>query len=233
MSACPGRCNAAYRRALAAGEQDYPAVYGDPSWCMACARMVQQALRLLPLAYQALEAVAFMSREPGEPVSGSKAPASPSPGGDAQDEILRTMRAWEDDLRFWAKYNRSPQHHWRYRPGAGQDLEAPLLTLEAACLYLNGNFGLMMERQECAVEFGMEIMSLFTRAQSMIKNGPQRKHMQLPCPRCDMISVVQEEGVAGRPWYIMCETRAGGCGSLYTPEEWEWWLEILNSRAKL
>lgn len=233
MSVCPGRCNAAYRRALAAGDPDPIPVKGDPCWCMGCARMIQEALRLMPLAYQALDAVAFMSRDPSEPVSGSKAPASPSPGGDAQDEMLRTICSWEDDFRFWAKYNRSPQHHWQYRPGAGHDLLTPLLTLEAACLYLNGNFGLMMQREECAIEFGGEILSLFTRTQAMVKNGPRRIHLHLPCPRCDMMSVIQEEGVAGRPWYLTCPETAGGCGSLYTPEEWDWWVEVLKARASL
>lgn len=233
MSPCPGRCNASYRKALAAGEPDPVPVKGDPVWCLACARMIQQALRMLPLAYQALDAVTFMTREAPERVSGSRTPPSPSPGGDAQDEMLRTMTSWEDDLRYWAKYNRSPEHHWRHRPGAGRDETAPLLTLEAACLYLNGSFGLMMEREECAADFGCEILSLFTRAQAMVKNGPQRRRLPLPCPHCDLLTLLQEEGVAGRPWYIVCEVRPGGCGSLYTPEEWDWWVEILKARAKL
>jgi hypothetical protein len=232
VTACPGFCNKAYRQLLAAGDPDPIPIKGTPIWCLNCAHIIQQALRLLPLAYQALDAVAFMSRDVPERVSGSRERPSPSPGGDAQDELLHTMTSWEDDLRYWAKYNHSPEHHWKYRPGAGHDDVAPLLTLEAACVYLNGNFHIMMEREECAGDFGSEVLSLFTRAQGMVKNGPQRRKLPLPCPKCDLRTLIQEEGIAGRPWYVSCETRPGGCGSLYTPEEWDWWVQIQVERAK-
>lgn len=232
MTPCPGRCNVSYREALSVGNDLLHPVAGLPCWCGNCAKTIRQALRMLPLAYQALDAVTFMTREPGEHVSGTKTPPSPSPGGDAQDELLRTMTSWEDDLRYWAKYNRSPIHMWKHQPGAGRDASGPLLTLDAACTYLNAHFDVMMAREECAADFGREILSLFTRAQAMVKTGPQRRRLPLPCPSCDFLTLVQEEGVAGRPWYISCDPRPGGCGRLYTPEEWEWWVQVQATRIK-
>jgi hypothetical protein len=228
---CNGRCNKSYREALAAGAAMLAPREGFPVWCSPCSRIIREALRMLPLAYQALDAVAFMTKDAPERVSGSREKPSPAPGVDAQDEMLRTMTSWEDDLRHWVKYNRSPEHHWTWTAGAGHDDKAPLLTLERACTFLNASFDLMMEREECAADFGREVLSLFTRTQAMVKNGPQRRRLPVPCPHCDLLTLLQEEGIAGRPWYVVCEIRPGGCGTLYTPEEYEWWTEVLKARA--
>ena len=218
---------------MAAGAVMLSPTEGLPVWCGPCAIKIRAALRMLPLAYQALDAVVYMTKDVPERVSGSREKPSPAPGVDMQDEMLQTIRSWEDDLCYWVKYNRSPQHHWHWIAGAGRDDKAPLLTLEKACAFLYGSFDLMMDREECAADFGREILSLFTRTQAMVKNGPQRRRLPLPCPHCDLLTLLQEEGMAGRPWYIVCETRPGGCGTLYTPEEYEWWVEVLKARSKL
>lgn len=234
MSPCPGKCNSEYRKTVAAGdlhaELEAHVTHGDPVWCHADAGIVRQALRMMPLAHQALEAVHLMTRDTPERVSGSRNPPSPSPGFDAQDEMVRVLTSWEDDLRCWRKYNHPTPGP--PRAGAGRDQAYPLLTLEVAVVYLNAGFHVMMEREECAADFGREIVSLFTRAQGMVKNGPTRRRLPFPCPACDFMTLVQEEGVAGKPWYVCCDTRPGGCGRLYTPEEWEWWIQIQTAAAK-
>jgi hypothetical protein len=63
----------------------------------------------------------------------------------------------------------------------------------------------------------------------MVKNKPVRRHLPNPCPSpgCDVRALIQEEGIAGEPWYVECSERLGGCGRLYSENDWEWFGRLL------
>lgn len=82
-----------------------------------------------------------------------------------------------------------------------------------------------MMRAECAADFGHEINVLFSTALRMVKNGPLRAHLIIPCPYCNRRTLLQQEGVATKPWFTSCEERLGGCGRLFTEQEMVWMVE--------
>lgn len=206
MSACPGRCN----------PRRVGVVQGSPVWCAGCALVVRSALRALPQTYAALLTVSPYRASPTDAirVSGSRERSSPSPAVDLRDEIFQTARCWENDLR----------QHLRHR--AARDLATRDLTLTNAVRYLNRNFPAMMARPECAADFGHEVNVLFSTALRMVKNGPLRAHLSIPCPFCDRRTLMQQEGLALQPWYTSCEETLGGCGRLFTETEMVWMAEI-------
>lgn len=217
---CPGRCNATYRNGPDTPERaDVYAVWGEPVWCPGCAGTVRAALRAMPDAYTALGVVPYLTpRAPSDElathVSGSRERPSPGPGVDLRHEMSRTMCSWEDDMRSFLRSASA------VLPDGSRD------ALAAAVGYLNMNFDRMMARTECAADFGHEVLSLFQSALRMVKNGPSRRKLHIPCPRCDMRALVQQEGLAGRPWYTECIRHIGGCGTLFSEQEMTWAVEV-------
>lgn len=237
---CPSRCNRKWREAVEAyetavqkwvgagckGDEPQPPEIepwpGEPVLCRKCAAIARGALRELPQAYDALASVKFLTRSASadeERRGRSDVPPSPSPGADQQDEICHTITAWEDDLR---------QH---LRHAAAADTGEQRADLAASVDYVNTNWRAMIERPECAGEFADEITRLHRVAVAMVKNKPIRKHLPAPCPSCDMLTMVQEEGFAGRPWYVECAEHLGGCGRLYQEAEYQWLSHILLFQA--
>lgn len=207
MRVCPGRCG------VSAGGVS---VAGCPVWCGACGLVVRQALRGLPLAYEALGEV-LVWRSGGSDdvrVSGSRERPSPSVAVDTRDEVFQMVRSWEDDLR----------QHLGHR--AARDLETRESTLVSGVRYLNRNFEVMMGREECAEEFGREMNVLFSTALRLVKNGPLRSHLTIPCAWCGRKCLMQQEGVALVPWYTSCEVTLGGCGRLFTEKEMVWMAQV-------
>jgi hypothetical protein len=133
---------------------------------------------------------------------------------DLRDEIFQTVCCWENDLR----------QHLRHR--AARDLATRDATLVNAVRYLNRNFPSMIARPECAAEFGHEVNVLFSTALRVVKNGPLRAHLTIPCPYCHRRTLMQQEGVALHPWYTSCEEVLGGCGRLFTETEMVWMAEV-------
>lgn len=235
---CPSRCNRRWREAAEAydvavqrwvgagcegGEPQPPEIepwQGEPVLCRKCAAIARGALRELPLAYDALASVKYLTRSSSadeERRGRSDVPPSPSPGADHQDEIARTATAWEDDLR----------HHLQH--AAAADTGEPRCDLAASVEYLNRNWQAMIGRVECAAEFTDEITRLHRTAVAMVKNKPVRKHLAAPCPSpgCRVKALIQEEGIAGKPWYVECSERLGGCGRLYAERDWDWFSDLL------
>ena len=237
---CTFRCNNRWRRAVADNEKavaawieggccgEEPRVYedieawpGQPVLCRRCASVVRGALRELPLAYRALAGTKFLTRTASadeERRGRSDVPPSPSPGADHQDEILRTTAAWEDDLRQHLGHRASPL---ALDPN-------PLSALAAGVEYLNTNYQAMVERVEVAADFTAEIWRLHAVAVAMVKNKPVRRYLPAPCPSCDARALIQEEGLAKRPWYVECSERLGGCSRLYAETEYEWFCRLLT-----
>lgn len=235
---CPSRCNWRWREAMEAyenavekwvtrgckGDEPQPPETepwpGEPVLCRKCAAITRSALRELPVAYRALDSMKYLTRtastDDGRRGRSDTAP-SPSPGADQQDEICRTISMWEDDLR---------QH---LRHSAAQDTGVQHADLAASVDYLNYNWRAMSERTECAGDFADEISGLFRISVAMVKNKPARKHLPSPCPTigCRKKALIQEEGLAGGPWYIECSERLGGCGRLYSENDFEWWSNLI------
>lgn len=193
---------------------------GDPVYCPRCASVIRAALRELPLAYTALASVKLLTRTASadeERRARSDVPPSPSPGADHADEILRTTTAWEDDLR----------RHLGHQSATDQ-FGDPHATLTAAVEYLNTHWTAMVTRVECAADFGSETWRLHATAVAMVKNKPVRRYLPAPCPSCDARALIQEEGIAKKPWYVECSERMGGCSRLYSETEYEWLCRLVT-----
>lgn len=211
--ACPGRCNT----------DTNITTWGDPVWCGPCAQLARTALRSLPQAYTALGTVALLTAsQPLDAVrvSGTRERPSTAPGADLQDEIFHTLRSWEDTLR----------QHQRHR--AARDATTRETTVTLSVRYLNRNFDTAIARQPGGEEFGQNINVLFSTALRMVKNGPLRHILSVPCPRCGRKALMQQEGLALQPWYTACETRLGGCGCLYSEQEMSWLVEVRMAVAR-
>lgn len=206
MSACPGRCN----------PRSGGVVLGEPVWCAGCAALVRGALRALPDAYGALAGVSVIRSSPTDAVrvSGSRERLSPSAAVDLRDELFQTVCDWEDDLRRFL-------NHRSARDGSSREE-----TLTSGVRYLNRNFERMMQRTDRAADFGHQMNVLFSTALRLVKNGPLRAHLSIPCPWCNRKCLMQQEGVALKPWYTSCEEILGGCGRLFTETEMVWMTEV-------
>lgn len=166
-------------------------------------------------AYQALDSLRFTSRSvsyDSTRVTGSPGRPSAGPGVDMRDEIFHTIRAWEDDLR----------EHLRHR--GARDLGSREDTLAGAVRYLNRNFTVAISRDPGGREFGTETVALLTKTLKLVKNGPMRHVLVVPCPFCQTKALVAQEGVVLKPWFTYCEARLGGCGKSFTEMEVGWLL---------
>lgn len=195
---------------------------GEPILCRRCATTVRAALRELPRAYDALATVPYLTRSASadeERRGRSDVPASPSPGADHQDEILSLARAWEDELRKHLGHT-----------AATDQFGNPRATLTAAVEYLNTNYSaLLVWERDPVEEFARDIHRAYKTAVTMVKNRPVRRHLTVACPSCDMQTLIQEEGVAGRPWYVECAERLGGCSRLFTESEYDWLIQLVGN----
>lgn len=210
---CPGSCNSGRSTR----------VEGEPVWCATCGQIVRTALRGLPDAYSALGTLHLLSRAaPADAVrvAGTREPPSPAPGVDQQDAIFHLVRSWEEDLRLHLRH-RGP------RFGGGQ-----AEMLDGTVRYLNRNFDAAISRSPGGREFGEEIYGAFAAAVRMVKNGPIRSRLIIPCPRCNRKALFQREGVSGKPWFTICEEAVGGCGVRYSEGEMTWVAEYHLAGAR-
>jgi hypothetical protein len=239
--ACEGPCNHQWRKSIEAhatawdkwltagmnGHEPQPPETepwpGEPIYCRKCATRIRAALRELPLAYEALDGAKYLTRTAAaddERRGRADHAPSPSPGADLQDEIVHAARTWEDSLR----------RHLGHQAATDEFGDIPT-TLTAAVEYLNRNFAEMIERDDerAGIDFGSGVSRMHRTALAMLKNKPVRKHLPTPCPSpgCGMKALIQEEGVAGKPWYVECSAHLGGCGRLYAEQDWEWFGRLL------
>lgn len=241
---CPFKCNAPYRRAIKAyekayetwenngyrGEQpEYPDIEpraGQPVYCLRCAVTIRAALRELPTAYDAVGPGAVLaSTSDDEHVTRSATLPSPSPAADQQDEIAATMRDWEDMLRRYL-------HH----PAATDVFGDRRATLARSVDYLNTHFRQIITWADdpvvfMAADFGGDVWRLHSSTTRMVKSGPARHHLPVPCPTCQARALIQEEGAALQPWSIECVERVGGCGRVFSENEYAWLRELILDKS--
>lgn len=192
---------------------------GEPVLCRKCGASARGALRELPLAYKALDGMKYLTRTASadqERRGRSDAAPSPSPGADHQDEIRRTVGMWEDDLR----------RHLRH--DAARDTGNAADDLTNSVEYLNRNWQAMAERAECAGDFADEIKTLHRTAVAMVKNKTVRRTLPVACPSCDLETLIQEEGAPGKPWYVECSERLGGCSRLFSENEYDFFVLLVK-----
>ena len=238
---CPHRCNRNWRQARdehakaldtwieqgCQGPQPEPPTIepwpGQPVLCRRCASIVRSALRELPQAYDALASVKYLTRTAtadDERRGRSDVPPSPSPGADHQNDILSYARDWEDMLR----------RHLGHKAATDQ-FGDPRATLVNAVEYLNLNYQALTDGcgYDFVEEFARDIHGAYSTALAMVKNNPVRRHLPTPCPSpgCGYKALIQEEGVAGKPWYVECAEHLGGCGRLYAEQDWAWFSKLL------
>lgn len=132
---------------------------------------------------------------------------------DLRDELFHAVCAWGVDLRA----------HLGHGACVTGERE---VVLSAEVDYLNRHFERMLARADVAQTFGAHVRSLFGSVLGVVKNGPSRSHLIIPCPYCNTRSLFQLEGVAGTPWYTSCEPALGGCDRLFTETEMVWMSEI-------
>jgi hypothetical protein len=155
-----------------------------------------------------------MARAEGPWVSGSRGVPSVSVAVDVQDEVFRSVRGWVAELGGWLGVE-GPV-------GSGPREEVIVKDVG----FLSRFMDRMLSRPTVGAEFGKEMSVLFSTGLRLVKDGPLRSLLLVPCAWCGCRSLMQQEGVAGKPWYTACEVRLGGCGRLFTEDEMAWMAEV-------
>lgn len=225
---CEGPCNSRwrkaqedYKRALAAYDnamadrlEDQPEPerpeapeirpwLGDP-WCSRCQARIRSELAELDDVASIVTMFADghrASTDAGTRVSGSRSAPSPSPAGDAIDEMASMLRGWESALLGTD-------------PPARRGFLATEITTSVA--WLMAHFGQLITHPDLGADFGEEISRWHRELKNRSKSGTGRRRKPMPCSRCHHLSLYQEDGAQ----YIECARKAE-CGRLMSLSEYE------------
>ena len=221
--ACPGRCNAQYRKAREAFEQaialydpldstqerpippDIQSWPGDPIWCGRCRSTIRQQLDELDYAGCVMAAAADGLRgESGEQrVSGTQEQPSPSPANDDLEELFGVLTGWEDSYRELMG--------WRSAHRRGYLAQVVTTTTDWLIAHLDG----ILAREEIAVDFGTEVMQWHREITGKGKEGARRLRKPMRCPGCGLLTLSWVEGER----YVKCSNPA--CGRLLSLQDYE------------
>jgi len=228
---CPGPCNRRWRETHEAFEKALDAWYvaaevdpdaageppeepdtnprsGEPIWCPACTASVRRCLYDID-EQMALRLIMTDGYEVGcerrtERVQSSRAPASPSPGQDDLDDVVRWLRSWEDTYRGTQDWPTAP-----YRGVA-----SPALT--ATIAWLGGHLDAILAHPDLSTEFGREVLREHSRLQRLTSTRPPMKHKPLPCPRCKRRSLFLHDDET-----VRCQSSESvDCGRIMTAKEY-------------
>lgn len=234
-TACPGRCNTAWRAAenrLAESGTPHTlaARPGFPIWCPPCNTSIRGALGDMPeLAVRLhLEVESGISATNDERVSGSRERALHQHQGAAfaLEDIAGVLEDWEDAVRD--QRNLAP----RSTATAGQPK-----TVELAVRFLGRHLAWLLADhpdREASEEFGLEVLALHRKAQAMTRTGdvrPERCH-GVSCPNCDLFAleweVDKDTGVAtGDVRCRVCKPEF-----VMTRDEYDRWVRMLGHEAR-
>ncbi len=218
---CPGACNRDYRRAETTGKpHNITPAAGEPNWCSACTHRITLAIRDMVTLYAALDADKAARTSAGEKTSGSKAPPSPSPQVDAQDEMTRLLMHWEDSVREARSMTlrRGARAGVRDVNGTPVGLAYRLperTTLTTTVAFLLGNLPWMLgdAGRDAATQFGRDMLNARRRYEQLTGGGSGQSRRPMPCPRCDHKTLVHHFGTDA----VSCEQ----CGRILTLEEYD------------
>lgn len=186
---------------------------GAPTWCPACASLIAERLAALPGLVGALEGEAEAGGGAGfgeDRVSGTSGHPSPSSAVDDIDEITRLLEYWEDTRREDAGQLARPARPYARRAAA---------AVAYLAQHLDGLLG-----APYAEEFGRDVTRMHARARRATATDPVRTRKPVPCPSCDLRSLVHADGDA----YIGCRS----CGRLLTFGEYDTWTRLAAAAEK-
>lgn len=208
-SACPGRCNLAWRAAERRYEttgidHDHEPRDGQPVWCPPCTTDIRAAIADMPgLARQLHDEIeSGVSAAMAEYVSGSK--NRPVHDHEAEsfllDEFARWIADWEDTVRAELQLaNRRP-------------LADPATATTAACAFLLPHLDWHLAGRaqhqygditgaDIATDFGLDMLRYHRRAKTLTgtQDAEPVRIAGVPCPVCDRKSLEYEvENDTGR-----------------------------------
>lgn len=214
-TACAGPCANNWRRAEAkrlADEipHDLTPWPGNPYWCDRCRTRVLDALGMLPelIAAIHLEALHATPKQQPERVSRTTAPAWPGQsarlmtdfvvGGLAEvEDGMRSLRAWSDRTATF---------------------EPIVLNRAVTVLTLSIDWLLTSHPDAADTECSPGVAILDWRDKAMRFTGRDKLVHKFPvrCPTCDLLALRREDGSS----YVECLPRIGGCGRLWTEDEY-------------
>lgn len=199
MTACPGVCNATWRR-IPEDQRGEPEP-GAPVWCAMDTARIRRLLAELDDLAALLEYQADGHQERAtSPSRGNGHTTSPSPSADDLDELLRMLLAWEDAYR--------DHHGWPSPPRRGT--LAPAITSTTA--WLTSHLTGILE-SPFAGDFGREIGQWHRELVGKTKAGSGRHRKPVPCPRCGLKLLTWAEGDD----HVVC----GGCNRHMTMDEYQ------------
>jgi len=159
---------------------------GEPTWCAPHAAGVRAALRQIPdhlaLATRAGDGTLSKGRAADVGVRGPAAlhPASPSPALDEVDAVRSWAAEWADTIAALADD----------RDGR---TTGPRRSLYGALAYLDDHLDDALAGP-LATELGRDVLRIHDHVQRLAGMEPVRHRMATPCPRCDCLSLVREDG---------------------------------------
>lgn len=200
MTACPGACNATWRR-TPEPERGEP-VHGEPIWCTADTARIRRTLAdldtLAALLEHASDGYGEAPDQPGHTRNGHI--PSPSPNFDTLDEIERMLAAWEGEYRRVKGWPSAP-HHGRHASVSTEIVSWLTRHLDAI---LESPF---------AYEFGDEVLDASRQLVRKAKAGSGFKRGLVPCPRCDLKLLGSTDG--GHVFWC------GSCGRPVPKDEYD------------
>lgn len=197
---CPGTCNASWRYGISVGANVGDPVPGQPVWCPPCTARIRHALTELDDLAALLNAVADGHREQAAtPARTTTAAPSPSQAADTIDELIRTLRAWEDAYR---------EHKgWPSPPRRGYLATVTTSTIVWLTVHLTG-----LLEAPFAADFGLEIRQWHKHLADTTKAGTGSHRKPVPCPRCGLRLLTFIDGTD----YVAC----AGCNRHMTLDEY-------------
>ncbi len=183
---------------------------GGSVWCGGCVSVLRDVLWGLPEVFERLDGVSVLRSGALDVVrvSGSRGSVSPSVAVDLREEVFGVVWGWEAELCGFLGLLVPDGGSWE-------------VVVTRGTRFLSGWLDRMMER-DVGDEFGRRMCGLFSVCLRVLKDGPSRSRLLIPCGWCGVRGLVREEGLAGRAWFTECVTGLGGCGRLFSEDEMEW-----------
>lgn len=228
LAPCPSRHNDAWRRAEDAGQpHDLQPTWGSPVHCLGCQGRAHHQLNELPELLAAIWLEATHGTTPKDAGTiGRVGLVAAWPGQASRlmtDRIVGGLVELEDDIR--------EQRRLRHRPGRGTEGQTAteavrfLLTHLEWALAEHPAAGEPYDRD--SANPGSQIYYWHKAAVRFTRRDQLRVQMAAPCPKCDLRSLVQEDGED----YIACSNAE--CGALFTRGEYDDHVERLTSGSKI